>query len=255
MIVLACGLACMVSCKKYHAPAPEPLPSNGPDTTGSLDIVISNVVNGSPLVLSTQKYTNANSDTFMVDIYRYYFTNINLKTASGYSWAQPESYFLVDQANPSSLTLHIPHVPRANYTAVEFMIGVDKNRNTSGAQTGALDPANGMFWSWNTGYIMAKLEGTSPQSGDTYKKLTFHLGGFSGANSVIRSYQLSFPNAAQVTETHKPLVNMNNDLAEWFKTPTTVSFGTIYGVTTSNGNAKTIADNYADMFTVTSVVN
>ncbi|MBS1634683.1 MAG: hypothetical protein JST26_02095 [Bacteroidetes bacterium] len=227
----------------------------GPDTTGSLDIVMSNVVNGVPLVLGTQKYTNANSDTFIVNTYKYYFTNIRLTTSGGYAWSPAESYYLVDQSNPSSLILHVSGIPRASYSSIEFMIGVDKNRNTSGAQTGALDPANGMFWSWNTGYIMAKLEGTSPQSGDNYKKLTFHLGGFSGAFSVLRSVQLPFPNAAQVTETHKPQVNMNCDVAEWFKTPNTISFGTVYGVTTSNTNAKNIADNYADMFTITSVVN
>jgi hypothetical protein len=61
---------------------------------------------------------------------------------------------------------------------MEFMIGVDSARNNSGAQTGALDPTNGMFWSWSTGYIMAKFEGTSAQSPAAANALKFHIGGF-----------------------------------------------------------------------------
>jgi hypothetical protein len=38
-----------------------------------------------------------------------------------------------------------------NITAIKFLLGVDSLKNVSGIQTGALDPAKGMFWTWNTG--------------------------------------------------------------------------------------------------------
>ena len=66
------------------------------------------------------------------------------------------------------------------------MIGVDSARNTSGAQLGALDPANSMFWSWNSGYIFVRMEGNSPQSTQPYNKLQFHIGGFKGATNCIK---------------------------------------------------------------------
>lgn len=254
--ILALGL-CAASCKKTPAPAPEPLPpsATGNDTSGSLTIVLNHVVNDSLLVLQSKQYTNANGDTFNVNIFKYYFTNIVLKTASGYTFTQPESYYLVDASDPNSMTLQVHGVPRANYTSISFLIGVDKARNTSGAQTGALDPGNGMFWTWNSGYIMAKFEGTSPQSGDPAKKLTFHLGGFTSTNNVIRSVNFNFPNSANVTETHTPTLHIQGDVAEWFKTPNLVSFATTYAITVSNANAKNMADNYADMFSLTSVSN
>ena len=37
-----------------------------------------NVVNGKPLVLKTETYTNANGDSFTVNLYKYYISNIKL---------------------------------------------------------------------------------------------------------------------------------------------------------------------------------
>jgi hypothetical protein len=64
-------------------------------------------------------------------------------------------YFLVDFSDTTTTTLKLTILPYL-YNRLSFVIGVDSARNVSGAQTGALDPANGMFWTWNTGYIMAK---------------------------------------------------------------------------------------------------
>ena len=245
------------SCKKNNAPKPEPLPLPVTliDTTGSLDIDVSNVVNGLPLLLSSTSYTNANNDTFNIDVLKYYFTNVQLKTPTGFTYAEIESYYLINQANASSLHLKIKKIPRANYTGINFLIGVDKDRNTSGAQTGALDPINDMFWTWSSGYIMAKIEGTSPQSAAIDKKITFHLGGFTGLYTSVRSIQLNFPNAANVTETHTPTLHLQAEIAEWFKNPNVIDFANDYLITTPNSRSKSIADNYANMFTVTSVIN
>ena len=49
-----------------------------------------------------------------------------------------------------------------------------------------------MFWSWNTGYVMLKAEGTSPQSSNG--TFSFHLGGFSGDNSIVTSKLATFDN-------------------------------------------------------------
>ena len=54
-------------------------------------------------------------------------------------------------------------MPAGNYNSLSFLLGVDSMHNVSGAQTGALDPANDMFWTWNSGYVMAKMEGASPR--------------------------------------------------------------------------------------------
>lgn len=245
------------SCKKTNAPAPEPLPPATPiiDTTGTLKIDITHVVNNTPLLLSSTSYTNTHTDTFKVDLLKYYISNVQLITASGYTYTEAESYYLIDHSNPNSLQLLIKKVPRANYSSIKFLIGVDSLRNVSGAQTGALDPVNAMFWTWNSGYIMAKFEGTSNQSGDPTKKITFHLGGFYGAYSSVRNVHLLFPNSATVSETHTPIINTKAEIAQWFSSPNIINFATTYAVTTASSSSKAIADNYASMFSITSVIN
>ena len=68
---------------------------------------------------------------------------------------QKNDYHLVNQAIDSSLSFTIS-LAANKYDSVGFLLGVDSAGNTSGAQTGALDPLNDMFWTWNTGYVMEK---------------------------------------------------------------------------------------------------
>lgn len=246
-----------VSCQKETIKPSEPLPplSLANDTTGFIVLNFKNVVGNQDLILSTQNYVNQNLDTFKVDIYKYYITNIEFKTANGFVYKETESYHLINQADASSHTFTVNGVPKGDYTSITFLIGVDKDRNTSGAQTGALDPANGMFWTWSSGYIMSKLEGTSPQSSDMSKKITYHIAGFSGVNNVLRSPTLTFTTNAIVSKTQHSKININCDVLEWFKAPNLISFSTVNNVTTVSPEAKQIADNYVDMFSVTSIEN
>lgn len=246
-----------LSCKKDNIKPSEPLPPLNliNDTNGYIVLNFKNVVGSQDLVLSTQNYVNQNLDTFKVDIYKYYITNIEFKTTDGFVYKETESYHLINQADASSHTFTINGVPKGNYSSVTFLIGVDKNRNTSGAQTGALDPANGMFWTWSSGYIMSKLEGTSPQSGDVSKKITYHIAGFSGVNNVLRSPTLTFTTSAVVSKTQHSKININCDVLEWFKSPNLISFSTVNNVTTVSPEAKQIADNYVDMFSITFIEN
>jgi len=247
--------ALFFSCKKNTIAAPEDMPPLGSGNTSSLSIQIDHVVNGSTLALGTQTYAASNNQVFSVTSFKYYFTNISLTNHHGDVVIVPGSYYLIDEANPLSRVINLSNIPPDDYTTLSFMIGVDSHQNTSGAQAGALDPLNGMFWDWNSGYIMAKMEGASPQSGSSIKDLSFHIGGFNGANSGVRTVTLSLPVNAQVQTGHQPKITLSADLAKWFTSVNTISFATVYSITSVNAVSKSIADNYATMFTVTSVTN
>jgi hypothetical protein len=245
------------NCKKdtVTAPAPEP-EAPQPAIAGNLKLEFEAMVGDSNLVFNTETYTNQAGNTFNVTMYRYYISNIKIIKMDNSVWAEPNSYHLIDHSNPASTSLMLANVPFGNYKAIEFMIGVDSARNNSGAQTGALDAANGMFWSWSTGYIMAKMEGTSPQSAAVANKLTFHVGGFSGSNKVMRIASPSFNNdTAKVTVSASPTIYISSNLLEWFQTPTPVDFSTLHTIHMGGPTAKTIADNYADMFSVEHIHN
>lgn len=128
-------------------------------------------------------------DSLNFSTFKYYVSNFKLKKSDGSYWVHPESYFLVDLSNPESLELSFSDIPAGVYTDLVFTLGVDSLRNVDGAQTGALSVSNEMFWSWNSGYIMLKAEGTSPQSSNG--SFIFHLGGFSGANNIVTEKTLS----------------------------------------------------------------
>lgn len=241
------------SCKKNEIPKPEPLPAL--DSSGFLNINIDNVVNNSPLILNTVEYINANNDTFTVDMYKYYISNVQLKTSTGIINIEPESYYLVNQEDQNSLHLVIKRVAFHNYTSISFVVGVDSARNVSGSFTGALDPSNNMFWGWNQGFIMAKLEGHSRQSTEPTQKIVYHIGGFWGKFNGVRKVNLTFPNAAIVNSNHTPTLNLKAELSTWFSYPIPLDFNQYWGITSISKESSNIADNYKNMFTVTSVIN
>jgi len=84
------------------------------------------------------------------------------------------SYRLIDFKKSNSLNFSInSNSSYASY--VRLTLGVDSLTNAAGVHCCALDPANGMYWSWQSGYIQFKLEGKE-KDGTT---LNLHLGGFS----------------------------------------------------------------------------
>ena len=163
-----------------------------------------------------QAYTTPSGENFTPQQLKYYVSNINLTTTDGRQVSLPDQYFLVDVSKAESQTLSLK-LPVGSYSNLEYLVGVDSTRNVSGVQEGALDPANGMFWTWNSGYIMARLEGTSPQSTAPFQKVTYHIGGFRKAESVLKPVVLNLPSAAMVTLQGKPRIGIVANLSKGFK--------------------------------------
>ncbi len=210
-----------------------------------------NVVNGKELVLDNETYKNAHGDEFTLSMCKYYISNVTFIKTDGTAVNIENSYHLVSEQKPSSFDYVMDALPEGGYVEMKFMIGVDSLHNVSGAQGGELDPINAMFWDWHTGYIMAKIEGRSPAAQDG--EIAFHIGGFSGETSALRWITLKFPHAVKVTSGKTPVINLQADIAEWFRTPATVDFSKLSVVTLEGKEAAMIADNYADMFTIKSI--
>ncbi|HEX8350786.1 MAG TPA: MbnP family protein [Hymenobacter sp.] len=218
------------------------------NSTGMLDVEVENVVGPAPLALNTGSYTTQAGDHFTVTTFNYYLSNIKLKKADGTEFVQPDSYYLLKQSDEASRSFSIPNVPTGDYTGITFTIGVDSTRNVAGAQTGALDPSNNMFWSWNTGYIFLKMEGTSPES--TSKALVFHVGGFKKPYNAIRTVSPSFNGkTVMVRPDHTPEIHFHADVLKLF---TGMRFADAGSTSHSAGAAAVrVADNYsAGMFSV-----
>ena len=181
----------VASCKKDDDTTVTPT-----NTPSDMGFTFKNVVGSDPLILGTNnQYFNASNEQFQVTTFNYYISNIKFIKKDGSTYAEPESYHLVKESEPATKHFHVEDVPYGEYTGVSFMIGVDEARNTSGAQTGALDPINGMLWGWTDGYIMAKMEGLSSASTQTDHTFRYHIGGFTGENSSLRTVTFTFANS------------------------------------------------------------
>jgi hypothetical protein len=226
--------------------------------TSSIVLQFNPVVGAAALVLNSQAYTRANGQQLRVTTFNYYCSNVRLSRADGSVFVVPNSYFLVSAAAPASQAITIAGVPVGSYTGLSFVVGVDSARNVSGAQTGALDPSNGMFWTWNSGYIFMKMEGLSPQAphaaGVVEGVLVFHIGGFQQPNNTLRTVSPSFGSSVLVVrDGHLPDVQYKVDVLKMFDGPTTVNFSSLNNVM-GGSNAVPIASNYAaGMFQVAAI--
>jgi hypothetical protein len=245
----------IAGCKKDEEETPQPQNPGTGVSTGTLSIQFENVVGDSALVLANAKsYVTPNNDTFTVSRFNYYVSNIRLIKNNGDIYTEPESYHLIESNLSSSLQFSLANVPVGEYVSMEFMIGVDSARNVSGAQTGALDPINGMFWSWSTGYIQAKLEGTSPQSGSG--SLVYHISGFSGIYNPLKVVSPSFnTQTATVSTSSTPVIHLKADLMEWFQSPYNINIASVNHLMSVNATSHQIAKNYSDMFSVDHIDN
>lgn len=154
--------------------------------SGKLTFHFINVANGKPIILHDSVYTTPLGEPYTVTKLRYYISNIQLDGKS--QLGESDNYHLVDMAKETRFT--IP-VNAGKYKTLRFLLGVDSLRNFSGAQTGALDPMNDMFWTWNSGYVMFKLEGYSDSSSATNNKLEHHVGGYRFGSNVATFISLN----------------------------------------------------------------
>lgn len=230
---------------------------------GTLQFVFDNVVGNQDLQLNGT-YRNTSGESFTPTTFNYFVSNLKLTRTDGQEYFVPtdSSYFLVKENVPTSQTITLQNVPSGNYKSVSFVIGVDSLRSTMDVswRTGVLDPAgdhtsaSGMYWSWNSGYIFLKLEGTSPSAPtDATGKNTFryHVGFFGGRNTRtinnLKTVQLAFgSDVATVTAKQRPTVTLQTDVLKIFDGPATVSIARNPEVMVSPYSA-TVASNYAQM--------
>ena len=220
-VALLLGL--VVACKKKQNVDPAP----NPNMKGSIELEFENFVGTQAFQLNTS-YTNPNTnESFTPTMLRYFISNIQFKTNQGvvYTVPQANSYFLLDIEKPETLKFTISDIPEGDYNEITFMVGVDSTRNTKPVEerTGNLDIAGtaaGMYWSWNSGYIFVKMEGTSPQSAAPDNKFRYHIGGFGGYSSptinCIRTKTLSFGTSiAKVRSNNK--TSTVHFIVDWLK--------------------------------------
>ena len=252
--LVVASIISVASCKKTANENPAPI------STGQFRVEFEHVVGANMLEFNTAntQYTNNVSETFNVTMLKYYVSNVVLTKSDNIEYTLPNSYNLVNASSPETAVLSFNNIPLGNYKSIKFLLGVDSTQNVSGSQKGALDPANGMFWDLNNGYVFLKLEGTSPQSTAADNFIAYHVGGFRNTNNTnaLKTIELSFETAVlKVGTVGNPQVHISVDVSQILKTPTDISFATSPTCHMPGELAKSIANNYADMFSFEHIHN
>ena len=229
------------------------------DNHGSVKLSISHHFDSDPFSLN-KEYQLPNGELIKGTTLKYYLSNISFEKTDGTFHAIPQdvSYFLIDESISPSKLVNLEHIPAGTYSAIRFTIGIDSLRSTMGLdrRKGVLDvgaAAQDMYWSWNSGYIHLKFEGTfraTSASGD----IRYHVGGFGGYSSptinAVRNIRLSFADSPLIVNGNgnHPL-SLDADLQKLFTGVMPFSVAENPSVMFSPFST-TIADNYATMFSI-----
>jgi hypothetical protein len=197
--------------------------------------------NGKKILKNDSTYTTPNGEPYTISKLKYYTSDLHFKE-------KKTGTFLIDAFGCDSADIFIPP---GIYKSFSFLLGVDSLHNSSGAQDGALDPLNDMFWTWNSGYVMFKLEGKSGVSTADLQRIEHHIGGYQGEYKTMRTIQINFKDEIHLSRGKNATIVIEMDLDKYWNGISIVSTPVIV---TPGGLAKRSADNFSSMFKFKEVI-
>lgn len=127
-------------------------------------------------------------DSVSISSFKCYISNIRIKNTKGKSVCAEKKHHLLNIENPA--TLIIPINTKLPATAITFNIGIDSITNSKALLSGDLDPLNGMYWTWQSGFINWKIEGSSPHLNTRNDHFQYHIGGFTAPFNTLQTVTL-----------------------------------------------------------------
>lgn len=119
-------------------------------------------------------YSLSDSSKMEITTCRFYVSNFTFYSNNKLV-SEQKGAFLIDLENTESLQLTFPI---SGVDSVRFNLGIDSSTNVAGILDGDLDPIKGMYWTWNSGYINSKIEGTFTKTNGVKIPFEYHLGGY-----------------------------------------------------------------------------
>ena len=211
-----CALLVTASCRykeKVLVVTPEP----STPLYGSLTVKFSNEAGGTPIVMGSGTYTNAAGNAYKVDLLKYFVSNFTL-IKSDNSEHNFANYKLINAADTSTCSFTLDSVANGTYKAVRFYIGVDSAKNHTLLNEGDLNASNGMTWTWSTGYIFFKHEGTFINDTGGTSVLLYHY----GVDANMKTIDIPV-SAFTIAADHKTML-LKFDLNKQYGDPNVITF-------------------------------
>lgn len=164
----------------------------------SLQLHFQPVFSNEKIVLE-KPLTTADGSSLTVSMLKCYLGNFEFWKNGALIFVE-KSYHLLNLEDESSLRLVFDFPQQTGFDSLSFNLGVDSLTTASGAMGGDLDPTQGMFWTWQSGYINFKLEGHSSKCPARNGNFEFHLGGYLPPFQTARRIHIGpLPESAEAT--------------------------------------------------------
>ena len=160
----------------------------GQNESDSLSLKINTKWSGKNLNLNTT-YISKQKDTLKITQFKFYISDFQITYDDNTILSDKKSH-LIDFEKPNTTLFAITKNYKKKIKSINFSIGVDSLNSVSGALSGDLDPSNGMYWAWQSGYINMKIEGTSSSCKTRKNGFNFHVGGYLNPYYAMRQIEI-----------------------------------------------------------------
>ncbi len=155
-----------------------------------------------PIEVGKNYYAPFLEDSVHFEVIKFYISNLQFFQDQQMVAALDKTHILIDAEKPASMSITLPKV---KFNKIKFNIGVDSLTNVSGAFGGDLDPTNGMYWTWQSGYINFKIEGITESCPARNHLFQFHLGGYQYPFNTLQKVELDIKDSKVI------YINVAND--------------------------------------------
>lgn len=155
---------------------------------GQNSIKLKATFNNSNLTPGQVYYSNKINDSVKVETLKFYISDITLYNNGELVYTPRQKYFLFNIENGNVET--IMNDDPGRFDMIKFHLGIDSLTSVSGGFGDDLDPVNGMYWAWQSGYINFKLEGKTNVCPARDNIFQFHIGGYQYPYNTLQTITL-----------------------------------------------------------------
>ena len=210
------------------------------DSAGSVTIIASHEVDGTPLVFDVLRYTNEAGNMYLVNEVQWFISNLELEDCNGNRVLLADNWY-IDSNLPETQTLRVSEVPAAVYTTLRFTFGMNDADNSSGRF--ANPPESNMFWpdELGGGYHYMKLNGKYQNLDNLRAPLAIHLGRGQNAEHTEfydNSFTVELPVELDVYDGRDYPIGLVMNINQWFREPVVYDFNTFGSAIMQNQQAQ-----------------
>ncbi|MFT5435748.1 MAG: hypothetical protein ACI840_000387 [Ulvibacter sp.] len=196
-------------------------------------------LNNEILELNKQYFLNSVNDSIKIETLKFFVSEFKFLKDKTVVDSLSKKIHLINLENESSIYLTGKRSNNFIFNKISFNIGIDSLTNVSGVFGGDLDPTNGMYWTWQSGYINFKMEGKSNACPTRNNFFQYHIGGYLTPYNTIRTVELDILN--------EEVAIINLDINTFLSD---INLTETHSVMSPNEAATAIADIFPKVFTI-----